>query len=163
MIGFWLGGAALAAVVVALLLWPLLRRRGDEAVSREGVNLAIHRDQLRELDADLVAGTLAQADYERSRRELEARLLQDVTPEEKEVRRGGRAAAVVAGLAIPACALAVYLLVGSPGVFTGDEHVGKMVDRLAAHLRQNPDDGNGWKLLGRSYATLGRFPEAADA
>lgn len=163
MIGFWLGGAALAAVVVALLLWPLLRRRGDEGISREGVNLAIHRDQLRELDADLAAGTLAQADYERSRRELEARLLQDVAPDEKEVRRGGRAAAVVAGLTIPACALALYLLVGSPGVFTEDEHVGKMVDRLAAHLRQNPEDGNGWKLLGRSYATLGRFPEAADA
>jgi len=163
MVAFWLSGAALAAIAVALVMRPLLGRRGRQGVSRDRVNLAIYRDQLRELDADLAAGTLAQADYERSRRELEARLLDDVSTEEQHERRGGRAAAVVAGLAIPACALALYLLVGNPGAFTGDQHVEKMVERLAAHLRENPDDGNGWKLLGRSYATLGRFAEAADA
>jgi cytochrome c-type biogenesis protein CcmH len=34
---------------------------------------------------------------------------------------------------------------------------------LAAHLRDNPDDASGWKLLGRAYASMERFPEAADA
>ena len=163
MIVFWLLGAALAAIVVALVLRPLLGRRPGEAVSRDSVNLAIYRDQLRELDADLAAGTLARADYDRSRGEIEARLLQDLSPKEPEKRREGRAAALVAGVAIPACALALYLLVGNPGAFTEDQHVEKMVERLAAHLRENPDDGNGWKLLGRSYAALGRFAEAADA
>ena len=38
-----------------------------------------------------------------------------------------------------------------------------MVERLAARLNENPDDVEGWKLLGRSYGALGRFPEAADA
>jgi cytochrome c-type biogenesis protein CcmH len=38
-----------------------------------------------------------------------------------------------------------------------------MVGRLAARLRDNPEDAEGWKLLGRSYAALGRFGEAADA
>ena len=32
-----------------------------------------------------------------------------------------------------------------------------MVERLAARLRENPDDVEGWKLLGRSYSALGRF------
>jgi len=30
-------------------------------------------------------------------------------------------------------------------------------------MRENPDDAEGWKLLGRSYVALGRFPEALDA
>jgi cytochrome c-type biogenesis protein CcmH len=38
-----------------------------------------------------------------------------------------------------------------------------MVARLAAKLRENPDDADGWKLLGRSYAVMGRFAEAVDA
>jgi cytochrome c-type biogenesis protein CcmH len=38
-----------------------------------------------------------------------------------------------------------------------------MVERLAARLRESPDDVEGWKLLGRSYSVLGRFPESADA
>ena len=38
-----------------------------------------------------------------------------------------------------------------------------MVARLAAKLRENPDDADGWKLLGRSYSVMGRFQEAVDA
>jgi cytochrome c-type biogenesis protein CcmH len=38
-----------------------------------------------------------------------------------------------------------------------------MVERLAAKMRENPEDADGWKLLGRSYSALGRFNEAADA
>jgi len=58
----------------------------------------------------------------------------------------------------------VYLAVGSPGALESPEHnIESMVARLAAHLRTNTDDVSGWKLLGRSYAALGRFPEAADA
>jgi cytochrome c-type biogenesis protein CcmH len=38
-----------------------------------------------------------------------------------------------------------------------------MVERLAARLRENPDDTDGWKMLGRSYTVMGRFREAVDA
>jgi cytochrome c-type biogenesis protein CcmH len=30
-------------------------------------------------------------------------------------------------------------------------------------LRENPDDVEGWKLLGRSYAVMGRYPDAVSA
>ena len=158
---FWLLGAGLAALTLVLVLRPLLQR-AKAGPSQGDANLAVYRDQLRELDADLAAGTLAQEDYERSRRELEARLLQDVSAEPGKVSQS-RTAAVVAGIGIPVFALALYLVLGNPGSFTGDEHVERMVERMSAHLRENPDDVAGWKLLGRSYHALGRFPEAADA
>lgn len=36
-------------------------------------------------------------------------------------------------------------------------------DLLAARLRDNPEDGEGWAMLGRSLAALGRFGEAGEA
>jgi cytochrome c-type biogenesis protein CcmH len=38
-----------------------------------------------------------------------------------------------------------------------------MVSRLAARLKENPEDPEGWMMLGRSYAVLGRFGEASEA
>jgi cytochrome c-type biogenesis protein CcmH len=168
---FWLAGAALAAVAVLFTLRPLFWRWDRGRVSRREANISIYRDQLRELDADLAAGTLAQPDYERARREIEARLLEDVAPAPVPApARRGRAFVATMALAVPVAALGVYLLVGNPGALSLQfEHqataqqLDAMVERLAARLRENPDDVEGWKLLGRSYGALGRFPEAVDA
>jgi cytochrome c-type biogenesis protein CcmH len=165
MILFWGIGAALAAAALILALRPLLFMKKRAGVSRPEANLSIYRDQLRELDADLAAGRLAAADYGRARTELEARLLEDVV-EESGARRGGaaRALTVTLALLVPLCAAALYFAVGHPGAIDSPAvHLETMVKRLAAHLRENPDDTAGWKLLGRSYASLERFPEAADA
>ena len=172
MILFWAASALLAAVALLLVMRPLLQRRAAARVSRRALNLAVYRDQLRELEADLRAGTLARADYERARRELEARLLEDVENQagETEPRRGGRAAMIFAGASIPVLALAVYLVVGNPGAIDPQaahgvtlRQVEGMVERLASRLKDHPDDVEGWKLLGRSYNVLGRFQEAAQA
>jgi cytochrome c-type biogenesis protein CcmH len=176
----WLLGAALAAAVLAWLLRPLLFGRHSAVPSRSDANVSIYRDQMRELEADLAAGTLAREDYERARAELEARLLQDVAqpdphPIPGPAARGGRRAAWALGAAVPVIGLAVYLAVGSPGAIDlppeppqGQQHasaaqVAAMVERLAARLRENPDDADGWRLLGRSYSVMGRFDDAADA
>lgn len=170
---FSLVGAALAAAALFLIVRPLLKAPGAKPVSRRDANISIHRDQLRELDADLRSGVLAAADYERARRELEARALEDegaAAPERPALaRRRGVAWAVGAG--VPVLAVLVYLLVGNPGALApqSDPHaitvqqLEVMVERLAARLRERPEDVEGWKLLGRSYSALGRFPESAEA
>ena len=54
MILFWAIGAALAAAVALFVLRPLLGQRGGaDRVSRRAANLAVYRDQLKELDAEL--------------------------------------------------------------------------------------------------------------
>ena len=170
MIAFWLIGAALAAVALFLVLRPLLARPADEGVSRDKANAAIYKDQLRELEGDLAAATLAQADYERSRKEIEARLLEDFSgAAPAPVRPRARASAIALGITVPLLAVAVYLAIGNPGAIHAPQagveaaQIEAMVARLAAKLRENPDDADGWKLLGRSYAALGRFGEAVDA
>src|SRR5688572_10655952 len=168
---FWLIGAGLALAALAWLLRPLAARQGAGAPSRHAANLAVYRDQLRELQADRDAGTLAPEDYERARAELEVRLLRDVSESEAQpAPRPGRAAAWAVGAAVPALAVIVYLLVGNPSAVDREAahqasatQVEAMVERLAARLRENPDDVDGWKLLGRSYAVMGRYEAAADA
>ena len=68
----------LAIGALAFVVVPLLRRRPGAGLSRDAINVAVYRDQLRELETDLRAGTLGQDQYDRSRGEIEARLLQDV-------------------------------------------------------------------------------------
>ncbi|MDQ5849306.1 MAG: tetratricopeptide repeat protein, partial [Pseudomonadota bacterium] len=46
---------------------------------------------------------------------------------------------------------------------TNAHQVEGMVSRLVARLRENPEDADGWRLLGRSYTVLRRYQEAADA
>ncbi len=172
MIVFWLIAAVFAAAALAYVLRPLFRGSTGQGVKTSDANVAIYKDQLRELDAELAAGTLTPADHSRARLELEARLLEDVPAVEVErAVAGGRRAALAVGIAVPLVAVAVYFVAGTPGALTPRPHeveptaaqIDAMVARLAAKLRENPDDVEGLKLLGRSYMVLGRFAEAVAA
>jgi cytochrome c-type biogenesis protein CcmH len=164
MTAFWLAGAALAALALLLVLRPLVFPGQQRQPARDEANLAIYRDQLRELEADLAEGKLAQPDYQRSRAELEARVLTDVKPEPAPRRAGRRAAGIAVALAVPVVAAGLYLAVGNPGAIDSQPHqLQALTERLAAHLRESPDDAAGWALLGRSYASLERYAEAVDA
>ena len=156
---------------------PLARRVVRPSETCDAVNAAVYRDQLRELEADLRAGTLAPDQYEKAHLEIEARLIADVGTGDApaETPRGARGAALALGLAIPICALAVYLSVGNPSAVLPQAAGGAnphgmtvaqfeaAVVRLAARMKDNPEDAEGWMMLGRSYAVLGRFGEASEA
>lgn len=43
------------------------------------------------------------------------------------------------------------------------ESLDKLAERLAGKLARNPDDGEGWALLGRAYVELGQFDKAVPA
>lgn len=176
MTAFLVIAGLLVVAALAFIVPPLLRRGTGGGVSRDAINVAVYRDQLRELEADLRAGTLAQDQYEIARREIEARLLQDVgAGGTAAARPRSRAAAIAFGIAIPVCALAVYLAVGNPEAVLApgdvespphgisEQQVQALVARLAARLRDNPEDAEGWVMLARSYMVLGRFREAAEA
>ncbi|MGH8699789.1 MAG: c-type cytochrome biogenesis protein CcmI [Burkholderiales bacterium] len=174
---FWVIAVVLAAGALAFVLPPLLgRRRTAPGAAIDATNVAVHRDQLRELEADLAAGTLGRDQYDEARRELEARLLDDVRGSGAGSRAAtpGRIAAILAGIAIPLVSILLYLAVGTPQALlpqpaAGDSHgitrqqIEGMVERLAARMKENPDDATGWVMLGRSYAVLDRFPEAVAA
>ena len=173
---FWIIGGLLVAVALLFIVPPLLWRKASGRLSRSAVNVAVYRDQLRELDADLRAGTLSADHYEKARRELEARLLDDVGGAEGAagLPQWGRRAALVLGLAVPLAAVGLYVVVGNPQALAPQaatdaahnldgQQIQALVERLAERLKNNPDEVQGWVMLARSYAVLGRFGEAAAA
>lgn len=83
--------------------------------------------------------------------------------------RSGIAATVV-GAVLPLAAFAIYFLATSwswdparhaEGAATGD--LQQMVAQLQARLANQPDDVEGWKLLGRSATVMGDYVLARDA
>jgi cytochrome c-type biogenesis protein CcmH len=173
-IGGLFGIAALFFVVL-----PLLKQRGGNRVSRSVLNLAVYRDQLRELDADVRAGTLSAEQYAKAKQELEARMLEDVDAGDAAANlpQRERVTAITLALALPLCAAALYLFVGNPQALSpefaanpdGSAHavtpqqLEGMVQKLAMRLKSNPEDAEGWFMLARSYSVLGRFDQAAAA
>jgi len=176
----WAVLAAMTAAVLALLLAPLLRRRGHGA-SRRDYDLALYRRQLAELEAEAARGLVDPAPAAEARREIERRLLSAADqPEAPAASARSWRAAVAWGLSLmlPAAAAGLYLGLGQPKLAgapwlpppprqaspaAADAETVALVERLASHMRENPDDARGWRLLGRSYLPLGRFIEAADA
>lgn len=175
MTAFWVTSALLAAGALLIVLLPTFAGRQPARFSRSATNLAIHRDQLRELQADLHAGTLDTRDYEQARRDVEARLLDDLEDRDAAVAPQGRGlwTALAAGLAIPLSALALYFAIGNPPAIVYQPGEGEaahdgpqlevLVARLADRMTRNPEDTEGWVMLGRSYKVLSRFNEAAGA
>ena len=175
---FWVIAALLTVVALALVLRPLLKRDdGQQAgIAGEALNVAVYRDQLRELDADRVGGTLTEENHQRARLEIERRLLEDVDRQPPvAARAAGRAPVWVVGITVPLLAAGVYFVTGTPramspatlpkDVSKGVTHqqVEAMVAKLAERMKQNPEDAQGWAMLGKSYAVMGRFDDAAQA
>ncbi len=177
---FAIYAALLVAVTAAFVLPPLwLGRRppGDRA-ERKAANLAIFRDQLAELEREKAEGTLAEADFEQARRELQRRLLEEVEPAIGDsaaaaMRGPSRKTAIALLLLLPVLALLAYGLLGNPKALDPAqtaaapkmtaEQINAMVARLSERMQANPDDMQGWLMLARSYKAMGRYDDAVTA
>jgi cytochrome c-type biogenesis protein CcmH len=83
--------------------------------------------------------------------------------------RGILALALCVSIVVPMAAVGLYLVVGTPVALNGVPHaqpnlsIDQAVEELKAHLAQQPDDLQGWMLLGQTSAVMHRPAEARDA
>lgn len=173
--------ATLLIVVVAAFILPPLwlgLRAPRPKAERKEANLAIFRDQLRELETEKSEGILAEADFEQARRELQRRLLEEVEPDAVTQAAAAshapsRKTAIAILLLLPVLGLLGYGMLGKPQALDptltaarpkmSPEQINAMVAKLAERMQANPDDMQGWLMLARSYKTMGRYEDAAAA
>ena len=176
---FWLLAGGLTLVVLALLLAPLLRRPG-KALARAEYDLAIYRDQMRELEEEIAQGLISPEEAERTRNEIARRILaadeaRRQAQEQLEGRSGGAVfASIAAALLVPAVALAVYVQKGQPGRpdmpleqrladAVKNNDLAALVRRAEMKLQKNPDDLRGWIAIAPAYERLGQLDKAVEA
>lgn len=171
----WFVFALMTVAAIFAVLWPLSRAGRPPS---EGSEAAVYKDQLGEIDRDVVSGLIGSSEAEAARVEISRRLLaardsQDGPPVVSSTWLR-RSAAMLALVGLPIVAAAIYLPLGSPRL--GDFPLAQrarapdaaqpfenMVAQVEAHLEKNPTDGRGWNVLAPVLARLGRFEEAARA
>lgn len=171
---FFVLAALLTILVTTWLIWPLLQSRPHHAVSSVELNTSIYRDHLNNLERDFANGQLDAAELESARNELQLRLLEDTRTEPNAAplpsTASAKKTALILALLLPLGTAASYWWLGTPSAIdpqasrrVGQEQIQKMVEQLAAKLQANPNNPQGWAMLGRSYKVQGRYAEAAKA
>lgn len=176
----WVIFALMTAAAIFVVVRPLGRA---PRASTGGSDLAVYKDQLKEIDSDQACGMIGEAEAEAARLEISRRLLAAAEAPSSAAStaatglRAGRRCrvAALAALAILTIGpLGFYVALGSPNIPgepalarvntpRGQELIANLVTQVEAHLASNPNDGAGWEVLAPVYMRLGRFDDAVQA
>jgi cytochrome c-type biogenesis protein CcmH len=191
MILFWVICIAMLGVALLFVLPPALRsetaKTKDENVLRDA-NIAVYRDQLKELEADLHNGIVSEEQYTQDRDDIERRLLDDTANNPVTAKAATKISATtrkhayMIGVGLSLVVVIFYLRVGTPEGITNaattattpnavapasgprtQAQIEANVETLAKRLQENPTDAQGWVMLARSYGSMERYGEAAGA
>jgi cytochrome c-type biogenesis protein CcmH len=187
----WFFIIVLLVLAVVYLLMPLFRTPDDIVDDRKQQNIRIIQEQMAELESSFERAEVDSEQYSARRNELEQALLLDVGTdvlEEGSVASAQTKKSVTsttswlsAGLlafTIPASAIALYFYLGTPNAIEmakvppkpevpmtadGKPDVEKLVANLHAKMKLNPENAQGWYMLGRSYMLMQRYDGAIEA
>ncbi|MCC2112743.1 MAG: c-type cytochrome biogenesis protein CcmI, partial [Hyphomicrobiales bacterium] len=178
---FWITAALFTAIAVLAVVTPLYRRgTRAEPVVDEAQDVAVYRDQLAEIETDLNRGVIGAAEAEAARIEISRRLLK-ASAEEKSAATDNRKpsaqrirfAAIAGALAIPVLSFGLYYELGSPNMPDQpraarldrpieQQDIMALIAKVEERLAANPEEGEGWELLGRVYMRIGRYDKAIE-
>ncbi len=173
---FILTAFALTALVVAVVVWSLLRKQQTQTQSQDKANAKIYQRQLWELEKEHTQGVVSSASFERSRAELLGRMLEDsALTEANSDKKPERAwvSAMVMVVLLPVAAMATYMWLGQPQGLDRQmvasepsdnyANLDGMAASLAQKLETNPGNSEQWIMLGRTYRALSQFEKALSA
>jgi cytochrome c-type biogenesis protein CcmH len=170
-IAFVVIAALMLIAALAFVLPPLLRARSQATDPAQEA-----RRKLKALDQARSDGILTDAEYSAKRSTLAEAMLDTIEAKPQRAAATFYVALAVA-LLLPASAIVLYRTLGEPRALdpamlaaqaevSTAEHGPDMdaaITKLAEKMKQNPDDVEGWTLLGRAYKATQHFSEARDA
>jgi len=178
---YWSGVVVLLIIALAILLPPLWKKREIEDADSDQRNINIAQERVKELKAQLQAGTLTQQQYDEQHGELELTLGDDLDIQQQQTESSsqGRWVIPVIALSVPLFSVFCYFSLGeldalikaeikqpqAQAVVQGQEgqDINAMVVQLAQRLKENPNNAKDWIMLGRSFKYLKQFQLAANS
>lgn len=146
------------------------------------LNVQIAKDRLKELKQLLENGDLSQEDFDKSKQELEDNLALDLSVPadggQQGTEKNSTPAAFFMLIAVPVASVLIYMQIGNFDAVEGfaqkqaahnaTEQAPQLsmedaAKQLAARLQNEPDNAEGWFMLARTYMTMERYVEAANA
>lgn len=179
---FW-AMAALAVVLALAFVLPRLVRRGSTErgkAARRDINLAVYRDQMKELAQEFSSGQLTPEQFAASKLELETRAAEDALAQEDRtsVHATSRRLAVSLAVVLPAATVALYAWLGNPNALMGsggepgaavvsapptEADILDIIRRIEERAQATPNDLEVWETLAGANAMMSRWPEALAA
>ena len=167
----------LIAIAFVFILPPLWRKQSDLSVDLDQRNVQIAQQRLAELKGNLRSGGISQVQYDEQLADLEQALSDDLDIQSKvsSVSTQSRWMIYVLVIALPLLAGTLYWTRGNYQAVSHSAEmaidtdaikmaqINKMVNGLAEKLKNNPDDAQGWLMLGRSYDVMEQHTQAIDA
>jgi cytochrome c-type biogenesis protein CcmH len=169
--------SVLILIAFLLILPPLWRKQTVIEADLDQRNILIAQHRLAELKENKFSGGLSQAQYDEQLADLEQALSDDleIKSHASSAKSQGRWVIYVLVVGVPLLAGSLYLNLGNYQAISHSaemavdpdvlqvEQINKMVNGLAEKMKNEPDNAQGWLMLGRSYKVLEQYPKAVDA
>ncbi len=183
------GGLVVILILVALatLIIPVLKKpREDHRTNRTQQNIQIAKEKKNLLEEQLQQQQMTQEEYDAALKDLENSLAIDLERQQAlaDNRESGTWVVWLFALFVPVISIYLYLQWGAYQVIENptlaqartstnqaqNPHqsgetpsMDELIEKLKAHLRENPEDSRGWFMLGRTMMTLQKFADAVVA
>ncbi|HEY9012390.1 MAG TPA: c-type cytochrome biogenesis protein CcmI [Devosia sp.] len=170
---FWIFAIAITAIACATLYYAAMGRRVNATPAGvDDATTAHFRLQLKEIEADIGAGRLGEAEAVAAKGELARELIRS-QGEERKAAAGGQAWLMPLALVATALlAFGAYSFLGHPDLPAlplaertqpAEINLDDAIARIEAQLQKTPDDIRGWTVIAPVYMQQGRFADAANA
>lgn len=178
LIPFWVAALVCVLAALAFVLPPLLRKKQAVAkAARRDINIAVYRDQMKEMEADRSNGLLTEEQFQKGKLELEGRLAEDALAREDAAMTpvASRNLGFTLATALPLAAFGIYFWLGNPDSIAavndpmqaqqvkGEHDIMKMIQKVEEKTKADPNDAQAWSILAKTYAAVGHWPEALTA
>ena len=187
----WTVCAVLLVIAVVILSRPLFRKYSEAELAqkqelanrRKKLNIELYEQKKAQIEQDFANGLLDEEARIEAQNEVEHSLLHDASvahdTELVQIDNGtARKLALTFLVFIPIFSIVTYAFIKpdnleaivmnqAPASMPGGQKkvpdIGAMVASLENKMKENPDNIQGWTMLGRSYVVMKRYPEAVNA
>jgi len=186
----WLIIIGMVIIALTIVLLPLLRAKPVQSENRTQQNIEIAQEQLSNLKETKDKGEISEFDYKVAREDIEKTLHLDLVDQTNANSIDSGSDYKTSGfliVAFPVVVITLYYSLGSPLLLNVNsqtestessmmskppvvtEQKGKVADvksmfeKLEKRLEQNPDDAQGWMMMGLTYMHFEQYDQAVDA